>query len=417
VTPTDQARLLDELKPGLSVFVQGATVEPQDLIAALKSDPDRSRGVRFTAPLLPGINGFDYAGLHADARLTSFMASDTLRASTEAGRVRIPPLSYSQIARAVAAETFDLVVLHLTRPDARGQCSFGVSGDFGPLVWRKAKRRIGILNSAMPRPPRAETLPVEALDLILETDQPLPRERELISSPALDAVSIHVAGLIPDNAALQTGIGGAPASVLGRLRDRRGLVIRSGMVTEGYRALHEAGALAADGAHVTGIAYGSEDFYGWLAETDLATFASVERTHGAAALARTPRFTSINSALEVDLFGQANLEWRGRRAVSGVGGAPDFARGATASEGGMSIIALPSTAGAKPGAPAISRIVARLDCPTVSLTRHEVDVVVTEHGVARLRGRCPEERAQALIAVAAPEHQSALADAWRDFKR
>ena len=135
------------------------------------------------------------------------------------------------------------------------------------------------------------------------------------------------------------------------------------------------------------------------------------RTHGAAELAGTPRLMAINSALEVDLFGQANLEWRSGRQVSGVGGAPDFARGAMASAGGRSIIALPATAG---GA---SRIVARLTAPTVSLARHETDVIVTEHGVAELRGKTVGERAEALIAIAAPEHRGALQDAWREIRR
>ena len=406
----DQYRLLAELHPGLSVFVQGATGEPQSFIAALKADPERARGVNFTACLIPGINRFDYAAVQAEASMTTFMASDAWAETAKQGRTRIVPMSYSQTAAKIAATAFDLAVLQVTPPDREGLCSFGISGDFPPLAWTKAKRRVGIVNAAMPRPARGKTIPFKALDLVIEDDTPLLGAADPALSPILQTISAHVAALVPDGAAIQTGVGAAPAAILAALKDHRNLVIRSGMVTEGYRALAEAGALAPEMEHQAGIAYGSAHFYAWLAEANLCAFAPVTRTHGAAELAATPGFTAINSALEIDLFGQANLEWRNGRQVSGVGGAPDFARGAMASEGGRSIIALPATAGG------VSRIVPRLTCPTVSLGRHETDVIVTEHGVARLRGQSVDARAEALIAIAAPEHRGALEEAWRAFR-
>jgi acyl-CoA hydrolase len=410
VTPFDRARILNELRPGLSVFVQGATGEPQGFTAALKADPERARGVSFTACLIPGINRFDYAAIHSEASMTAFMAADVWAETAREGRTRIVPLVYSQTAADIQASAFDLAILQVTPPDTDGLCSFSLSGDFPPLAWRNAKRRIGIVNAAMPRPPRAETIPLEALDLAIDDDAPLISALDAASTSALLIISKLVSELIPDGAAIQTGVGAAPAAILAALKDHKGLRIRSGMVTQGYRDLSEAGALAPNTEHLAGIAYGNADLYAWLAETDLCAFAPVTRTHGALGLAATPRFIAINSALEVDLYGQANLEWRSGRQVSGVGGAPDFAKGAMASEGGRSIIALPATAGA------ISRITARLAAPTVSLARHETDVIVTEHGVARLLGKTLEERAEALIAIAAPEHRGALQDAWRDLR-
>jgi acyl-CoA hydrolase len=178
------------------------------------------------------------------------------------------------------------------------------------------------------------------------------------------------------------------------------------------RTLAEAGALAKDGAHITGLAYGSADFYRFLAESDLVEFADTRITHGAAALATVDRFTSINSALEIDLFGQANLEWRGDRVISGVGGAPDFVRAARRSVGGKSIIALASTAGGGK----ITRIAPRLSSPTASISRTDIDTVVTEFGVASIADRPLDERAEALIAVAHPDHRSGLMDAWREMR-
>jgi acyl-CoA hydrolase len=411
MTPESRSRLLDELKPGRTVFVQGAIGESPSLIRALQAEPERARGVHFTACLIPGINRFDYGSMHPEARLTTFMASDAWRSSIADGRTRIVPYCYSQTAAAISNSVFDLAVFQVTPPDAQGLCSFGISGDFPPLAWRNAKRRIGIVNSAMPRPHRGETIPFERLDLAIEDDTALTEASSAPPSAALETISAKIAALVPDGAAIQTGIGAAPAAILSALKNHKNLRIRSGMVTEGYLMLAEAGALAANDAHHAGFAYGSAAFYTWLGENDLCAFASVTRTHGAVPLAETPGFVAINSALEIDLFGQANLEWRGTRQISGVGGAPDFARGAMAAKDGMSIIALPSTAADK------SRIVPRLNGPTVSLARNETDVIVTEHGVARLRDKTMDERADALIAIAAPQHRGALHEAWRGFRR
>ncbi len=128
-------------------------------------------------------------------------------------------------------------------------------------------------------------------------------------------------------------------------------------------------------------------------------------------MAGTPRFTAINSALEVDLFGQVNVEWRDRRLFGGLGGAPDFARAARRSEGGRSILALPATA--KGGR--VSRIVPRLTTPTISLSRDDADLIITEHGAADLRGADVQTRARRLIGIAAPDQREGLERAWREM--
>ena len=151
-------------------------------------------------------------------------------------------------------------------------------------------------------------------------------------------------------------------AAIGRLTDRRNLVVRSGMVTPGYRLLDEAGALAFDADHVTGLALGSLDFMLWAAGRFIFDDATI--TPGAGVLAATPRRHARNTALQVDLFGQATQDWRGGRLASGLGGAPDVAAPARRSDGGRAVLALPSTA--RGGS--LSRIVARLDAPTVSIS-------------------------------------------------
>ncbi|MDR3511176.1 MAG: acetyl-CoA hydrolase/transferase C-terminal domain-containing protein [Caulobacteraceae bacterium] len=402
--------LLDQLKPGLSVYLPGATGESLALRAALAADPERAAGVRFVSCLVPGMNDFDYAALTPSTRCTTFLMPPAMRASLEAGRVRLLPLPYSEIAEHLAARAeIDVAVFHLAPPDADGLCSVGIAADFAPLVWPRARRRIVLVNRSMPVPPRSPRLPLAEADLVVEIDGPVIKAGAGGAEAAETiAMAERVAALVPDGAAIQFGIGGAPAAVLARLTDRKGLTIRSGMAIDAVQALAEAGALARGGAHVAGVAFGSAGLYRFLAESDLVAFADSRVTHGAASLATVERFVSINSALEVDLFGQANLEWRGDRVVSGVGGAPDFVRAARRSPGGRSIIALASTAG---GA-RISRIVPRLASPTVSISRSDVDTVVTEHGAAALADLSLDERAEALIAIAHPDHRAGLADDW-----
>jgi acyl-CoA hydrolase len=404
--------LLREFRPGLSVYIQGGVGEPLALRAALVAAPEALAGVAITSCLLPGMNEFDYAALCPDVRVTTFLLPTAMRGSFEAGRARVRPLPYSQIAAAFeTGPPFDLAIFQITPPDADGRCSFGPCCDLPGLVWPRAARRVAFVNPSLPRVAEGPTIPWDAVDLAIDSDGPFIVGVDSEAGAELGAIADRIAALIPDGAAIQTGIGGAPAAAVGRLVGRRGLVVRSGMVTEGYRRLDEAGALDPDGDHVTGLALGTEDFMRWAAGRF--RFADATVTHGAAVLAATPRLHALNSALEVDLFGQANLEWRAGRLASGLGGAPDFAAAARRSPGGRAVLALPSTAKGR----TLSRIVARLDAPTVSIPRDDTDLVITEHGVADLRGTALDERAERLIAAADPAHRKSLAESWDVMRR
>jgi acyl-CoA hydrolase len=400
-------RVLAEFRPGMRVYIQGAGGEPLALGPILASSPQALDGVTLVSCLLPGINSFDYAALHPGARLETFMLSPALRASFAEGRTLVRPLAYSQILQALAAAPPpDLAIFQLTPPDPVGECSFGPCTDFAPLVWARARRRLAFINPSLPRVLSGPEASFRSLEVAIQADGPIVCGEE---APAMDVhlvIAERVARIVPDGAAIQSGLGAAPAAAIAGLTSRRGLVVRSGMVTPGYRRLREAGALDPDNEHITGLAHGPVEFVRWAARAF--TFADASVTHGSGSLGRVPRLHAINSALEVDLFGQANIEWRDGKLVSGLGGAPDFARAARRSGGGRAILALPATAaGGK-----VSRIVARLSAPTVSIPRDDADLVVTEHGVADLRGRTLDERAEALVGVAAPEHREALAEAW-----
>ncbi len=403
--------VLQALRPGARVFVQGAVGEPLAFARMLAADPDQAAGVEFVQPGIPGINRFDYAGVHQNARLTTFMTPPGLSDPQSARRIRILPLSYGGAAAYLRRQRFDVAVLQVTPPDADGLCAFGVSGDFAPLVWRNARCVTAFINPELPRPAHCETIPFSTITTTVDAPEPLPTAGVSAPSPAVAAAALAASALIDDGAVLQTGVGGVPSAVLDHLLSRKNLVIRSGLVTDGHLALGAAGCLSTLSPHVAGVAWGGRALYGALHASTLIRFAEVGTTHDPAALGANRRFTAVNSALEVDLFGQANVEWRGGRAISGVGGAPEFARAAGISRDGMFIIALPARAGG------VSRIVPRLASPSVSLSRDETDIVVTEHGVARLRDLSVEERAHAMIAIAHPDDRLSLGQAFEDLMR
>lgn len=390
------------MRPGQRVYFQGGPGECELFYNLLRDNPGLANGVELWSCLIPGINQLDYGLLPGDVRLRTFMASTSLEPSIATGRTTVTPMPYSEIAQVMADMTFDLVVLHVAPADRAGNCSFGIACDMGPLVWKKAAKRAAFVNRQMPSLDHSETMPLDAIDLVVEINAPL-----LMAAPAkprvnaaVAEISRLVAELVPDGATIQAGIGDTPAAAMGALKLHRGLCVHSGIITPEYMHLCDAGVIDLGGENVTGVAWGDAAFYKWLAQSGF-HFRSAMETHNFAELAKIEGFVSIGSALEVDLAGNLNLEWRAGRRVSSVGGAPDYMRAAAGSHGGLSIIALQSTGG---GA---SRIVPSLTSPSIS--GELADVIVTEHGVARLKGLSAQERAAAMIAIAAPEHRGFLA--------
>lgn len=393
--------VLRGMRPGQRVYFQGGPGECETFYNLLRDNPGLANGIELWSCLIPGINQLDYGSLPGDVKLRTFMASTTLEPSIATGRTLVIPMPYSEIGALMAATEFDLVVLHTAPPNSAGNCSFGLCCDMGPLVWANARRKVAFVNKQMPALEHAESLPADALDLIVEIDAPLLAAKPSAprNNPAVAEISRLVAELVPDGATIQSGIGETPAAAMAALRLHRGLRVHSGIITPEYRQLCDAGVIDPGAENVTGVAWGDAEFYKWLSQSGF-VFRSAQVTHDHGLLGAIDRFVSIGSALEVDLEGGLNLEWRAGRRVSSVGGAPDYMRGAAASRGGISIIALQSIGG---GA---SRIVPKLASP--SIPAELADVIVTEHGVARLKGLSQRARAEAIIAIAAPEHRDHL---------
>lgn len=403
-------RLLEALPADGLVYIPGASGAPNAFTDRLLADTERTRGLRMFTTYVPGINPLRLDQLHPTACVTGLFMQPMLAQAQRAGRYRALPQSYAGFVRYLDQDIdIGLTVVQVSPPDAAGRCSLGPAVEFMPIALRKSRRVLGIVNRQTPRIPGAPTVALNDFDCVCEVDAPLPTYQTVIDETT-QAIARHIAPLVRDGDALQTGLGKVPISLSGLLCDRRGLRLHSGMLSDALMALHAAGALDASFRHATCAIVGSPALYEWCADHDVVQVAGCEHTHDPRTLAGIDRFVAINSALQVDLFGQCNLEHAEGQAISSAGGAPDFARAARLSRGGRSIVALNATYRRGEA----SRIVPCLPEQAIAtLPRTDVDHVVTEFGVAQLEGLSVHERAQALIGVAAPQFRDELQRAWQ----
>ncbi|MBT2301919.1 acetyl-CoA hydrolase [Variovorax paradoxus] len=408
-------KLVDALSPGLRVWTPTLSNESSLLCEELRAEPERALGILFAGVQFPGIDRMDYLALHPQARQVGWFMSPSMRRGLLEDRAELLPQDYRELVRHVAADApYDVAIAQLTPPDADGWCAPGLAADFLPLVWRQARRRIAHLNPALPRLPSSFRVHVSELDFSVEAEAPLNDFTDPAPGATDARIGEHVAGLVRDGDTLQFGIGGVPLSLARALTSHRRLHFHGGMLSSSVQTLWEAGAMDADAPLTTGVVLGDARLRAFVATLPRLWLTDVRQTHDPARIAALPNFVAVNGAVEVDLFGQVNSERTGGVIQAGAGGLPAFAQGALDSPGGRSLICLPATA--KGGA--VSRIVPALDRHSlVTLPRYLVDTIVTEHGVARLRGLSVAARAQALIGVAAPEHRAALVAAWDDIAR
>jgi acyl-CoA hydrolase len=406
---------LDPLRPGTTVFVPGMSGESLAFFEALTRHPDRAEGLTIVGVHFPGINRCDYLGLHPSVRQRGYFMSPALREGLSSGRVDLMPLDYPGIVRDLERMgPMDVAIAQVSSPDERGMCSLGVSQDFLPSVWNTAKFRIAHINPRLARTRGSFAVRASDCDVAFESDSAISTLQDETPDAASLNLAALVAGLIEDGDTLQFGVGRLQTAVLGSLKNHRRLRVYSGMVSAPVIGLMDAGAIDGTGAIECGVALGNEAFYTRLDRDPTFFFRPAAQTHDIRRLAAIPNFCAINSALQVDLFGQVKVDSLNGRLVAGVGGLPVFAAGAQLSPGGRSIIVL----GASADKGRVSRIVCATPGPNlVALPRHAGDIVVTEYGVAQLRGRNVQQRAHALISIAAPEFRDELAAEWRDAER
>jgi acyl-CoA hydrolase len=346
---------------------------------------------------------------HADhVHFTSFCGTGTNRKLAAAGAMDILPLHYSDLP-SVLREKADVLLLQVAEHPHGGRFSLSCASDYVEALVSSARVVIAEVNRQAPF--TSAEISIEDIDFIVRTDRPLPEMTKASPSPVERSIAVNVASLVEDGATLQLGLGVLPDCVADLLVDRRDLGLHTGVMGDGAMRLIQSGAITNlrkpfdTNLSVTGTLLGSRELLGFAHMNPAIALRPIASTHALATLAALPKFTAINSALEIDLSGQMNTEIVGGRYVGAVGGALDFLRGARASQGGMPIVALPSTVEVQ--GQHRSRIVPGLSGPA-TIGRADAAIVVTEHGIADMRGLSLAERARKLIAIADPEFHDEL---------
>ncbi|KVT37216.1 acetyl-CoA hydrolase/transferase family protein [Burkholderia multivorans] len=348
---------------------------------------------------------------HADAiDFLAYCGSGANRKLARANVLDILPAHYSQLPELIrsGALRIDVVMLQVSPPDEHGRYSLGLAREYLVEALKHARAIVAEVHPDVPWTYGGPFLRAADIDLLVASDTPFPDAAETTPGPVEQAIGQHVASLVEDGATLQTGIGAIPDAVMAALHDKRDLGVHTGSIGDGIAALCEAGVVTNArktidaGITVGGVIIGSARARHFAHRNPALELRGTEYTHNPHVLRRIERFTAINSAVEVDLTGQVNAEVVGGTYVGAVGGVGDFLRAAQASRGGVPIVALPSTAGAH------SRIVTKLSGP-VTVPRSDACVIVTEYGIADLRGLSLAQRVPKMIAIAHPDHRERLA--------
>jgi len=420
-----QALSLEEaaalLRPSDTLAVPLGPGQPAAFLHALGQRDDWENLTVFGALLLDLYPLFARPGVE----LRSGFFGPAERALAAAGHnVHFVPGDFRRFAAIAAALNPRVMVTSVAPADAYGNFSLslhaGATVDAHLRCGRDPERVLIVeTNPQLPRtlglpPDHPHQLPAEEVDFVIESDRDVPTLADPAATDVDRTIAEHVARFIPNGATLQTGIGGVPSRVAQLLAEGDGgdYGIHSEMFTTGLMHLHEAGKVSNrkgvfDGFSVSTFAFGTRELHDWLDGNEQVRFLPVDQVNDPGLIGRNRNMISINGALSVDLASQVVADTIEGRQFSGIGGHEDFVGGASLAEGGHSIVCLPSTATV--GGQTISRIQAMLPLGSIVTTpRHQLDIVISEFGVAKLRGRSVEERAEALIAIAHPDFRDNL---------
>lgn len=413
---TNFTELANKLKPAPTVVIHSDFAEPQTLVRQFADNAALFSGATVYS-LMPMLEPAYIAGDAArHLNPVTFFPGSGLRRAVNSGAARIQRCNLSQIAGLFDSNEIraDLLLLQVSRPNEKGEVSLGISVDYIRAVLKQNPVVVAQINPRMPFACGDTRIALGDIDYCIEVDEPLVSVSEGRADETDQTIARHVAGLVEDGDVIQAGIGALPDLVLANLKHLKNLGGHSGIITAAWRELIETGVVnnsrkpISPGVTVTTMAGGNQAFYDFLDHNSAIEFHPCNLTHGIDTLRKIPGLCAINSVLQIDLNGNANAESVNGRVIAAPGGLPDFARGASEAERGKSIIALRSSFTGKDGA-RVSNILPRLDAAIpISLQSQHIGFVVTEYGVADLRGLAPQDKARALIAVAHPEQRDTL---------
>lgn len=406
-----------KIKTGDRVVFGHAAGEPKALVDALVRNASSFRNVEIVHMVAMGKGEYCNPEYSENFTHNALFAGGPTRKAIHEGRAIFTPCHFSRIPSLFQDKILpvDVVLIMLSQPDEHGYCSYGVSVDYTKPAAESAKIVIAEVTPNMPRTFGESVIHVSDIDYIVETES----SPAILTPPELsendEKIGKNIAELINDGDCLQLGIGAVPDAILSFLTDKKDLGIHSEMFSDGVVNLVEKGVINCSrknfhpGRMIVTFLMGTEKLYKFANNNPLVEMYPVNYVNNPAVIARNDNMISVNSALQVDFTGQVVSDTIGYKQYSGTGGQLDFVRGAAWSNGGKSILAFSSTAaGGK-----LSRIVPHIDeGASVTTPRTDTHFIVTEYGIADLRGKSVVERGKSLIKIAHPDFRESLAKSF-----
>ncbi|GAA4932242.1 acetyl-CoA hydrolase/transferase C-terminal domain-containing protein [Algibacter agarivorans] len=400
------------IKSNDRVYVQAAAAAPQLLMKAMSDRYEELQNVEVCHLHVEGEAPYANPELRDSFHVNSFFIGNNVRHTLAAGNGSYTPVFLSELPLLFKRNILplDVALIHVSVPDKHGYCSLGVSVEATLAAIDNAKIVIAQVNEQMPRTHGDGIIHFTEIDLFVACNEPIPTH--IYGKPSIieDKIGDYIANLIEDRSTLQMGVGNIPNAVLSRLTNHKDLGLHTEMFSDGVIDLILSDVINGNyksinpGRALTTFIAGSKRLYDYIDDNPFIEMRASDYVNDVSIIKQNPRMVAINSAIEVDVTGQVCADSLGAKMYSGVGGQMDYIRGASLSEGGKAIIALPSVT--KKG---ISRIVPSLKPGAgVVTTRSHVHYVVTEYGVANLYGKTIKDRVKALVNIAHPDHRESI---------
>lgn len=409
VTPKEAVKVI---KSGENVWIHSAGAAPQVLINAMTDRADELRDISIYQLHTEGDAPYAQPGMEKSFRVKAFFMGKNIRECINSGRGEFVPVFLSEVPKVIRSGRIriDTALIQVSPPDKHGFCSLGISVDATKAAIESASHVIAQINPRMPRTHGDGLIHISKFQTFVELESDLPEIPSAKLTEVEEFIGKYVASLVDDGATLQMGIGSIPDAALQNLKLHKDLGVHTEMFSDGILELVELGVVNGKKKRrhketmVTGFLMGTRKLYDFVDDNPFVRVLDIQYVNSTPIIAQNPKVTSINSAIEVDITGQVCADSIGSRMYSGIGGQMDFIRGASLSEGGKPIIALPSTTsrGESKIAPFLKQAAG------VVTTRAHVHYVVTEYGIADLYAKGLKERAKCMVEIAHPNHREML---------
>ncbi len=416
--------IFDEIRPGDKIFIGTGCGEPQHLVSELleyvKKKPKAFMDAELINIVTLGVAPYTNEKFRYNFRLKSFFIGNSTRRVVNKGEADYTPIFLSAVPNLIRTERFsiDVALIQTTPPDKNGKMNLGVSVDIVKAAMEKATLVVAQANSHMPRVKGDGEININDVDFIIPYDEPLLEYLEQVPGDTAERIGRYVSSLIEDGSTIQVGYGSIPNAIVSSFGNKKHLGVHTELLNDGIAELMRKGVVdnteksINPGKTIATFCMGKQETYDFINENPSVEFRTIDYTNNPLIIAQNKNMTAINSALEVDLTGQATAESIGKVFYSGIGGQADFMRGTVLAPGGKTILALQSTADDG----SASRIVPFLkEGAGVTLTRGDIHYVVTEFGIAYLHGKSIRERAMDLIAIAHPRFRPWLVEEAKKF--